>query len=86
MIDPLWLYPASECPTKSAALAAMQAGRATARGTTGRLSISDKMWWRNLDLSLIPMLLVTKLIFITIVPTISDKLLYRHSMHLQWRI
>jgi hypothetical protein len=33
--------------------------------TTGRPSISDKIWWWNLDLSLIPMLLVTKLIFIT---------------------
>ena len=46
--------------------------------TTGRPSISDKIWWQNFVLSLILMLLVTKLIFTTIASVISGKLLYRH--------
>ena len=77
------LFSALHVPCENRYLGILQM-KATA--TTGRPSISDKMWWRNLNLSLIPMLLVTKLIFITIASIISVKLLYRHRMHLQWRI
>jgi len=50
--------------------------------TTRRPRISDKMWWQNLDLSLIHMLLVTKLISITIESIISGTLINCHRMHL----
>jgi hypothetical protein len=54
--------------------------------TTGKPSISDKMMWRNFILSLIPILFVAKQIFITVMPIITDKILFRHKKHLLWQI
>ena len=56
------------------------------RRTTAKPSISDIKRWRNFILSLIPIIFVAKLILITVMPIISDKILLRHKKHLLWQI
>jgi hypothetical protein len=50
------------------------------------LTISEKILWRNLNLPLLVILLVKKLVFITLVSVIHDKILIRYRKHqVEWR-